>query len=351
MKFDSAVEEQDRLLQELNGYLRSGGFRRPGDPETHHPQGPVSFSPVAIGIRRASGGGYGLVVRAKRRRHLGIAPLAPHLGRPEVEARKVGWITTLGGWGWKKNPQQLTWGQRRCRPLCPGASVGNHRNAAGTISCWVKRPGADKPFGILSAGHVLVYRNDPRPDDYIIQPGKTDQGRCPDHTVGVLDCRTAVDRYLLNYADCAAARLLPEELERHLGDKTFDPTLLPGVGPIRGVWSGRDEDLLEQEVLKVGRTTGVRRGRISAVRVGPATIRYNRLWDAEFTGLIEVDGLRGPFAAAGDSGALVVTRDGWAVGVVFGGSVQGGAGGYPLTNVLPLSVALKRLGVEVVCAP
>ena len=91
---------------------------------------------------------------------------------------------------------------------------------------------------------------------------------------------------------------------------------------------GEIEDRLRKgplEVFKVGRTTGVTRGRLRGVNTTPVPIKIgakNYLY--ENLGYITPLEASVPFSKPGDSGALVYSKDGKAVGFVVGGCRKGG---------------------------
>ena len=78
--------------------------------------------------------------------------------------------------------------------------------------------------------------------------------------------------------------------------------------------------VLGDVVFKVGRTTGLTRGRIVSVsdRVGPVGYGIGDCW---FRGSFTVEGIDGrPFSDGGDSGAAIVRGDGEVVGLVYAGN-------------------------------
>jgi hypothetical protein len=95
---------------------------------------------------------------------------------------------------------------------------------------------------------------------------------------------------------------------------------------------------LGDEVFKVGRTTGLTRGRIVSVsdRVGPVGYGIGDCW---FRGSFTVEGLDGQaFSDGGDSGAAIVRGDGEVVGLIY-------AGNGVDTYACPIADVLAQLGL------
>ena len=86
------------------------------------------------------------------------------------------------------------------------------------------------------------------------------------------------------------------------------------------------------QVRKIGRTTGVTRGRISAFEVDGLPVGYGT-GVFTFDDQVEVEGVLGLFSAGGDSGSLITTEgDPLGVGLLFAGSTTGGPGGTGVTT-------------------
>jgi hypothetical protein len=127
-----------------------------------------------------------------------------------------------------------------------------------------------------------------------------------------------------NLVDAAAATLQE--------NTSADFSILTELGTLKGV---RPEPLESQEsVLKIGRTTGLTRGRVSAFEVDDIWVRYD-------TGLlgfdrqIEIAPLGdGPFSLGGDSGSLIVDESFHAVGLLFAGNDVDTSYANPIQTVL-----------------
>ncbi len=159
--------------------------------------------------------------------------------------------------------QKKPWHQSRNRPLRIGGSIGHVDITAGTLGCFVTKNGAVDY--VLSNNHVLANENAGKVGDRIIQPGDFDGGRNPADTIGRLAAFTRLKK-LKNLVDCAIASL-DEGTEYYFND-------LETLGPITGV---RTEPLDEGDIVfKVGRTTGVTKGRVSAIEVDQVDVQYDQ---------------------------------------------------------------------------
>jgi hypothetical protein len=288
--------------------------------------GPVT---VAVGIGPAPDG-YGIVVR-----HTGAPRLARELaerGRELGSSCDVRDIGTVRPLPW--TPGTL---QGRVRPLRPGLSVAHVAVTAGTIGAFVRTADTDAVVHVLSNNHVVADSDRGRPGDVVVQPGPADGGQADGDRIGTLDWIVPMLAGEPNLVDAATVRL----------DDDVDVDETYPVGDLAG-WADADVDL---DVEKVGRTTGLTRGRVSAIELDGLTVLYPT-GVITFDGQIEVvgDG-SGPFSAGGDSGSLVydpVTRE--AIGLLFAGSEQGGPDGRGLTYCNPIGAVLDALDVEFVPA-
>jgi hypothetical protein len=124
-----------------------------------------------------------------------------------------------------------------------------------------------------------------------------------------------------------------------------DPAAWPG-GPLAAWVAAVDEVDPEEQVEKVGRTTGHTRGRITAVEVDGVGVQYGEDL-MTFDDQVEVEGLTGPFSAGGDSGSVIWrSRDRAPLGLLFAGSATGGSAGGGVTFANPLATVLRELGVD-----
>jgi hypothetical protein len=113
-----------------------------------------------------------------------------------------------------------------------------------------------------------------------------------------------------NLVDCAIAKVLADDLA--------DAEFLPRVGKLTSAAPLTAAE--HQQVEKVGRTTGYRRGTIIEVNA-TISVEYESLGVLTFDDQILITGDTGPFSAAGDSGSLIVDRNAkQGVGLLFAGS-------------------------------
>jgi hypothetical protein len=243
------------------------------------------------------------------------------------------------------------WPRHRQRPLLLGTSIGHPATTAGTLGCFVRdvgragrtggAGGRRGRLGILSNNHVLALENAAKLRDPIIQPGVVDGGRVSRDTVAHLERFIRLRPGKTNRIDAAFALLDPKIPN--------DPTTLRGLGKLTGLAPALD---IGDEVTKLGRTTGLTRGRISAIEVDNVFVDYG-LGRVRFDDQIEIEGVtrRGtrsgsrPFSLGGDSGSLILNTHLQAAALLFAGSDHGGAGDHGLTYATPIAPVLKALRV------
>ena len=225
--------------------------------------------------------------------------------------------------------------QSRQRPLLIGSSIGHFRITAGTLGCFVKTR-KDGLVRILSNNHVLANENAGRRGDPVTQPGRFDSGKRGKDTVGALDSFVRLTRTSSNLVDAAIATVRD--------GIQFDGQTLRDIGQL----NGSSSSILEtgDEVRKVGRTTGLRPGRVTAFELDNVIVGYD-MGNLRFDDQIEIEGAEtGPFSQGGDSGSLIFNGDRQAVALLFAGGDQGGSNGQGLTYANPISKVLDELKVD-----
>lgn len=287
---------------------------------------------VAVGICPSRGEGYGVAIR-----HSG-APLiaqalterARRLAGADCDIRDIGSVRALS-WA----PGQL---RGRVRPLRPGLSVAHSRATAGTIGAFARPTAADQPICVLSNNHVVADSNRGRPGDIVLQPGPSDGGLPADDRIGVLDRMVAMRPDAANLVD-AATVVLDDGVEI---DDAYP------AGPLTG-WADADVGL---GVEKVGRTTGLTRGQVTAIELDGLAVLYP-IGLITFDGQVEVAGDGSvPFSAGGDSGSLGYDpAAAEAIGLLFAGSERGGPDGYGLTYCNPIGAVLDALDLRLGLQP
>jgi hypothetical protein len=290
---------------------------------------------VGLGLRPLPDGGYGLAVRYR----LGV-PTARMVARkvaeqvgPVADVRRTGRISVVPRRTGPRPPvvTALAMGETgRVRPLRPGVSIAHADVTAGTLGAFVRIDGV---LHALSNYHVLVGSPSASIGDHILQPGPADGGKDPADRVGTLAGFVPMQPDRDQHVDAAIAKLDDPEVD-----------LAYPVGPITEI---AEVDGTE-EVAKIGRTTGLTRGHVTAIELDDVVVGYGEeLGELRFVNQIEVqsDGAD-PFSRGGDSGSLVYRTDGVAIGLLFAGSETGGDNGSGLTYLNPIGAVLDALGAE-----
>jgi hypothetical protein len=218
-----------------------------------------------------------------------------------------------------------------------GASIGHYSVTAGTLGFFARR-NDDGAIGIVSNNHVIAAENHGDENDEILHPGKADRGTRKHNVVASLAG---------NYprlgktpdVDCAFARL-------HAGIPARPAELQPRGMKLNptpaSLWTQRP-------VMKIGRTTKLTYGRITAFEHdgfdvhyghGPGTVRFRSQIEIESSS-------HAPFSLPGDSGSLVVNPAGQAIGLIFAISPIGGAYRSGLSYANPMEDVLAALNVSV----
>lgn len=328
MNLDSARELKQaiaaRLLPRIETTITTrSAFGRAAEPLARAEEAPPS---LAVGVAPA-GRGYKLAVRVQKRafQESRELDLITKQAKGEVEVRYVGRIAK----------RAAPWYQQRQRPVVIGCSIGHVAVTAGTLGCFV-RPRGGGGLCVLSNNHVLANENRGKRGDAIVQPGSLDGGRSPDDAVATLGDFIQVKKSARNHVDCALGELS--------GGINAQTTKLRGLGKLAGLG---DAFLGEgTEVAKIGRTTGLTRGRVTAFEMDNVVVSYD-IGNLRFDDQVEIEGAHaGPFSDGGDSGSLIVSADKGGVALLFAGSDQGGANGQGLTYANPLRTVLDALKVD-----
>jgi hypothetical protein len=224
----------------------------------------------------------------------------------------------------------------RIRPVVAGTSAGLSRECTGTIGCFCRSTDpADDPDDIfvLSNSHVFANCGIAKLGAVLYQPGPFDGGEDESNTFAHL-YRTVMlrcDGSTANTIDAAIGRLAPGV---QFGKDICD------IGPVRGV----EAPVEGMTVLKHGRTTGMTSGEIDLEALDLHVIMSHQ--DDGKVALM-VDQIRikplgmEAFAAAGDSGALVINPESnAAVGLLFAT-----AGVFGIANKLPAVLSGLQLAL------
>lgn len=310
MLLDSVRELKQEL--KLSDRLATGAGEGEMMLAAGHPQAVVEIEPtLALGAApTGKQGDYKLAVSVQRPDLLESRELdrIVDAASGEVEIAFVG-----PGFKQSGNP-------RRVRPLEIGCSIGHPNITAGTLGCFVESP--DDGLCVLSNNHVLADEDRAPPASEIVQPGRRDGGVAPADAVATLARVIPLSGDTPNRMDAATASV---------HDVGIDPGRVPDVGNLQGV-----ADITGHEPLaKVGRTSGLTRGRVFAIDVDGISLSYER-GTLVFDGVIQIVGEDGLFTRAGDSGSLVVTDEDQpqAVALHFGGLSNGQSVCAPISAVL-----------------
>lgn len=319
MHVDSARELKAALSRRLSE-VPPGSVVASGVPEGS------SWSGVALGLTPVGPGQVHLAVRLVS--EAGAAVVLEGLddaARAEVDVRVIGAVRPFTS----PTPAQL---QRRTRPLVPGLSIAQQDVTAGTLGGFVRRAGQPGLL-VLSNNHVLGDSDRARVGDPVLQPGPADGGTAADRVATL----TAAARFAAtgNLVDAAVAAV--DE------DVPADPSGYPG-GPLSATVAAALDVDPDEDVEKVGRTTGHTAGRITAVEVDGVGVQYDEGVVYTFDDQVEIEGRSGSFSEGGDSGSVIWrSRDRAPLGLLFAGSSTGGSAGGGVTFANPLATVLDVL--------
>jgi hypothetical protein len=195
-----------------------------------------------------------------------------------------------------------------CRPLVIGCSLGHVASTAGTLGLIARHRKTGRPI-LLSNSHVLAQAGEAKLGDGISQPGRVDGGNVNDHVAALLDfapLKTAGS----NQIDAAIA-LVDDSIKLDAGS-------VAGIGAF--TFANGDPLVPGTKVMKVGRTTALTHGEITAVELDDIVVDYD-IGTIVFDDQIEIKGLPdAPFSKPGDSGSLVVNDKAQAIGLLFSGN-------------------------------
>ncbi|HUD32872.1 MAG TPA: hypothetical protein VMR43_07610 [Variovorax sp.] len=276
---------------------------------------------------------YRLAIRLQRHSMRDRPELArlTEMAKGEVDIQFVGRI--------QKRATTRPWEQQHHRPLRIGTSLGHFRITAGTLGCFVQRGAGDQRLTfILSNNHVLANENGATRGDAVLQPGRLDGGTNSKDKIATLSDFVKLKKRH-NLLDCAIAQIDPRTT-------AFDPGLIEGLGKLAGVASSAvDEGVM---VAKLGRTTGLTRGRVTAFELDDVVVAYDT-GNRSFDQTIEIEGVgANAFSDGGDSGSLIVNSRREAIALLFAGSESGGRNGAGLTYANPIQDVLKALKIGLI---
>ncbi|MCI1137053.1 S1 family peptidase [Stenotrophomonas maltophilia] len=306
-----------------------GGLRRPfGNP--------LSIGrPIALGAKRLSTKNleeYKISVHFQDE-HLfddeSFKSALDDMARGEIEFKFVGEV------------RPSNWSPKvRHRPVEMGCSVSPLVNMAGTLGL-LFRQGASF-FGV-SNNHVFSDDNCQTLGP-ILQPGMLDGGKSGRDDIGdlirgvsIIFC-PSVNQVppVFNKVDAALMRL-----SHPLGEDFNGASV---IGAVKGFWN---PSCTGWDVRKTGRTTGLTRGVITDIGVGPMYLKYGPSQFAWFDDQIAIEGFEDKcFSDKGDSGSLVLDGYDCGVGLIFADNSGGGRSSEFVSYANPISAVLRELRLD-----
>lgn len=285
----------------------------------------------ALGVAHKSGKQYRLAVRCQREELMDSKAMQQirKRAKDEVDVRFIGRL--------RKRASQ--WNQKKVRPLQIGLSCGHFEITAGTLGCFVRlRNDASKLF-ILSNNHVLADENKAKSGDPILQPGIFDGGHNPQELVANFTKTVKLKTTGANPIDAAIAEVTSGNAS------VVNVRTIKGLGRLSGLGPAFVDE--GTAVAKVGRTTNLTRGRVTAFELDNVVVTYD-MGDVRFDDQIEIEGSgTAAFSAGGDSGSLIVLEDSIeAIALLFAGGDNGGTNGKGLTYANPLHTVLDKLKID-----
>jgi hypothetical protein len=267
---------------------------------------------AAVGVAPGAGNQYKLAIRIFRGEELCQAELLRGLGR---HMNEIDLVT-----GVRYQPR-LT--------LKAGGSIGHYKITAGTLGGFVED---DDNYYMMSNNHVFANSNQCFGGDPILRPGPVDAGGSTPKIVGHLDKWFPLSKIARNGVDVAIATF-----DDSVDD--FYPWDYTGIGRIKKTHVTNRMSVTR--VIKRGRTTGVRRGTVSAFELDGVQIDYGTRSDpaiVTFDDQVEIIGSppSRDFSAGGDSGSFVIDRDTMQVyALLYGGGPDADGIDRTLAHFIP----------------
>ena len=211
----------------------------------------------------------------------------------------------------------------------PGGSIGHFKITAGTLGGFVED---DNHYYMMSNNHVFANSNQCFGGDAILQPGPVDADDGEPKQIGHLHKWFPLSKIARNGVDAAIATF-SDDVEY------FEPWDYTGIGRIKKTHV--TDRMSVTRVIKRGRTTGVRRGTVSAFELDGVQINYGTRSDpavVTFDDQIEIIGSPASrdFSAGGDSGSFIIDRDTMQVyALLYGGGPDANGIDRTLAHFIP----------------
>ncbi len=291
---------------------------RSTSPSFEHLRLPIDPAPIGIGIGIGNRPGeFSLAIRVRER----LPQLDLLLRRIIALANNEVDIVTTGAVRPFLTPVDVGVLRSPCRPLVIGCSVAHVTSTAGTLGLIAQHTKTNRAV-LVSNSHVFAHSGTARIGDGITQPGRIDQGAAP---VGALLDFVPLKPNGSNQVDAAIA--LPDSA---IG---LQPNDIPGIGNFTIAPAG--SLLPNLNVSKLGRTSGLTRGVVTAVEIDHIVVE-SEIGNLTFDDQIEIKGVDRAFSELGDSGSLIVSDQNQAIGMLFcGNEFANGGLGVTYANPLP----------------
>jgi hypothetical protein len=233
----------------------------------------------------------------------------------------------------------------RCRPLQVGATISVlNTDASGTLGCFVrKRNNVNvSELFFLSCAHVIAPPNNVDSiKPFIVQPG----GCSENDIVARLDDFVMLSDTMNNALDAAIAKVVCEETR---GINNLHESI-----KLTGDYAENEiPRLLNTRVFKIGGNTQLTSGWITETNLQRTIFYDDRGLQCFYQNLISIDSndphhpavssSRERFGRPGDSGSLIYDEDGYAIGLLIGGTESG------IVYALPIEPILARLDIELI---
>jgi hypothetical protein len=295
-------------------------------PDLNHLQLPIPAPLIGIGIGIGNRPGeFSLAVRVRERLPALDAVLQRiiALANNEVDIVATGSIRPFA----VPDVQAL---RSSCRPLVIGCSVAHVTSTAGTLGLIAQHTKTNRAV-LVSNSHVLAHSGTAKIGDGVTQPGRVDGGTVP---VGSLMDFAPLKPNGSNQVDAAIA----------LPDPAIE--LQPGQIPGLGAFTIASDDSVRPNlaVSKLGRTSGLTRGIVTAVEIDNIVID-SEIGNLTFDGQIEVKGVGSTFSLGGDSGSLILSDQNQAIGMLFCGN-EFANNGLGVTYANPLSRIMDAFNLK-----
>ncbi len=241
----------------------------------------------------------------------------------------------------------------------PGLSIGPTRGPkAASISCLVQQKDNPKALGVLTAAHGVLPEHTLDPErDQAIQPAGEDGGRFPTHAIGHVRYAATLLEPRAPTMDIAVVELDEDTAGLHRDQQQERPVK---TRKLTGVCTADEIEELARTGLpdhreakatlyKNGRTTGEkRRAFLSGFGFHNYPIAFNLHGQPSYLetrSVLEITSTSNiPFAEQGDSGALVCTHSGKAIGIIFYGEYKHSVDSRPpVTLAVPMHAVVEVL--------